>query len=144
MNRFLTVIQYSIDMAAVLAEMKRLLRPAGRMIFVVGRESRVRGMAIMNGDLLCSIASGPAHLAVPMRQERAFTNRFGERIVEDILHFEHDSHDERVSVSPPMIAQRVLRALLPLATGEVLEDIELAIASIDAVSPSALYAGASH
>lgn len=85
-NRFLTVIQYSMDMLEVLHEMKRLLRPDGRAIIVIGKESNVRGLSFKNGMLVAAIASGGAGFQLETRQERTFKNKFGEIIREDILH----------------------------------------------------------
>ncbi|MEO8972158.1 MAG: DNA methyltransferase, partial [Ktedonobacteraceae bacterium] len=85
-NRFLTVIQYSLDMLDVLREMKRLLRPDGRAIIVIGKESNVRGLSFKNGMLVAAIASGRAGFQLETRQERTFKNKFGEIICEDILH----------------------------------------------------------
>lgn len=139
MNRFLTVIQYCIDMAAVISEMRRVLRPSGRIIIVLGRESRVRGIPILNGDLFCSVAARAGGLIGIMRQERAFTNRFGERIVEDILHFEVN---ERASVEPKAardIGREYLRSVVSLAGGDVRADIHAAIDQADEISSSRLY-----
>lgn len=140
MNRFLTVIQYAIDMDAVIAEMKRVLITGGRMIFVLGRESRVRGVPILNGDLFCEVATRAAGLRVVMRQERAFMNRFGERIVEDILHFElGDSAVSYPTSKARHIGREYLERLLPTAAGEIKSDIAAAIESSESVLPSPLF-----
>ena len=49
-NRFLTVIQYSLDMALALRELARVARPGARLILVLGRESFVRGGRFFNGE----------------------------------------------------------------------------------------------
>ncbi len=85
-NRFLTVIQYALDMLDVLKEMRRILRPDGRAIIVVGRESSVRGIRFKNGMLVALLASGGAGFHLETLQERKFMNKFGEIIFEDILH----------------------------------------------------------
>jgi DNA modification methylase len=85
-NRFLTVIQYALDMLDVLQEMYRLLRPHGRAIIVVGRESHIRGASFRNGLLVAVLAIGGAKFQLETRQERMFVNKFGETIYEDILH----------------------------------------------------------
>lgn len=84
-NRFLTVIQYAIDMSEWLMEMHRVLSPAGRLIVVIGRESNVRGVAFKNGALLAALAERFG-FTLASRQERGFVTRFGEPIIEDILH----------------------------------------------------------
>ena len=85
-NRFLTVVQYALDMLDVLKEMRRLLRPDGRAIIVMGRESNVRGLRFKNGLLVAALASGGSGFRLETRQERKFKNKFGEIIYEDILH----------------------------------------------------------
>lgn len=140
MNRFLTVVQYAIDMAAVLAEMNRVARPSARLVFIIGRESRVRGLSIYNGDLLCSVAAQACGLAVTKRQERSFINRFGERIVEDILHFHAGQSEIRVDPeSPVAIGRCILEDLLLSAHGDVRDDLAAAIENAESVSPSPVY-----
>ena len=85
-NRFLTVVQYTLDMLDVLKEMRRLLRPNGRAIIVMGRESNVRGLRFKNGLLVAALGSGGSGFRLETRQERKFKNKFGEIIYEDILH----------------------------------------------------------
>lgn len=85
-NRFLTVVQYTLDMLDALKEIRRLLRPDGRVILVVGRESNIRGLSFKNGMLVAAIALGGAGFHLETRQERKFKNKFGEVIYEDILH----------------------------------------------------------
>jgi DNA modification methylase len=41
-NRFLTVIQYCLDMTDVLSELKRVCKEGSRLVMIVGRESNVR------------------------------------------------------------------------------------------------------
>ncbi|HCI82044.1 MAG TPA: DNA methyltransferase, partial [Ktedonobacter sp.] len=85
-NRFLTVVQYCLDMLDALREMKRVLRPDGRAIIVIGRESTVRSLPFKNGRIVAAIAIGSAEFRLEARQERKFKNKFGEIIYEDILH----------------------------------------------------------
>lgn len=86
-NRFLTVIQYSLDMALALGEARRVVKSNGRLIFVLGRESKVRGTAFFNGELVAELAVRAVGLELENRQERRFKNRFGVDIYEDVLHF---------------------------------------------------------
>jgi len=86
-NRFLTVVQYSIDMLQALNEMRRALRRSGRIVIVIGRESTIRGVRFENYRILCALAMGGAGLKMMSRQERKFVTRFGETIYEDLLHF---------------------------------------------------------
>ncbi len=141
MNRFLTVIQYAIDMAAVLDEIKRLLREGGRLILVVGRESTVRGARILNGSLLGSVAIAGMGLRPIMRQERSFRNRFGERIIEDILHFERCGLAEEIPRSTAVdVARLMLEQLVSAASGEVRSDIVAAIKAASSVKASPVLA----
>jgi hypothetical protein len=84
-NRFLTVIQYCLDMEDMLWELRRVMRRFGRVILVVGRESRVLGVPFHNGSLVAALAERSG-FAVTLRQERKFKNRFGQLIYEDLVH----------------------------------------------------------
>lgn len=86
-NRFLTVIQYCIDMALAIHEAVRVCKKNARLIYVVGRESRVLGVSFCNSGLIFLIATETLGLKCVLRQEREFKNRFGQIIKEDILHF---------------------------------------------------------
>ena len=85
-NRFLTVIQYSLDMSLALREIARVTHPGSLSIVVVGRESMVCGVRFFNGELIAELAVRAIGLVLERRQERVFRNRYGQPIYEDILH----------------------------------------------------------
>lgn len=84
-NRFLTVVQYCIDMARVLQELARVVRPGGRMVFIVGYESQVLGVPFHNAKIVEELAEQMGMFDLAIRQKRLFQNRFGQDIREDIL-----------------------------------------------------------
>ena len=84
-NRFYTVVQYCIDIGAVMQELARVLRPNGCAILVLGHESRVLNTPFYNAEIVEQIAVGCETFEVVLRQQRIFTNRFGQLIREDIL-----------------------------------------------------------
>jgi hypothetical protein len=90
-NRFLTVVQYCIDMALVLAEMRRVGTGGLRAILVLGRESNVQKTPFYNGRIVCELARQIAGFHLVQKQQRVFTNRFGQSIFEDLLHLEAGS-----------------------------------------------------
>jgi len=139
-NRFLTVIQYSIDMMQSLLEMRRVLVPNGRIIIVIGRESRVRRVKFENYKILSALAIEGIGLKLVCRQERRFINRFGKKIFEDILHF---VVDREPLPDPEDFARQVaicfLKRAKKNASGEVKKEIELAINNADNVAPSPLF-----
>ncbi|MBM6918984.1 DNA methyltransferase [Intestinimonas butyriciproducens] len=96
-NRLLTVIQYCIDMALSIKEAMRACCQNARMIYVVGRESNVLGYSFCNSRLIFEIATEIFQLPFLLRQERAFKNRFGQMIYEDILHFENAQTEKFLS-----------------------------------------------
>lgn len=87
-NRFLTVVQYCVDMANTIQELSRVMKKNGRAVFVVGHESRVLGVPFYNADMLERIAQESGLFNVVLRQQRLFLNRFGQRIREDILNLQ--------------------------------------------------------
>lgn len=138
-NRFLTVTQYCLDMAQTFGELTRVCKRSARVIFIVGRESRVRGIPFYNGRLIASVAQAVG-LELVMRQERVFTNRFGQSIFEDILHFVPRLPNFEDSLAGArQIAIDSLKEASDSATGEVLSDIKDAISSAATVEPSPLY-----
>lgn len=105
-NRFLTVIQYCIDMAKAVQEMSRLLIHGGRAILIVGYESSVLGAPFFNADIIERIARKLEFFEVILRQKRVFVNRFGQTIREDILNLTKVDN-----TSDNMIARTVGRAV---------------------------------
>ncbi len=140
-NRFLTVIQYSLDMMLALREMARVTRLGGRLILVLGRVSSVRGVQFFNGELVTELAVQGAGLLMEKRQERVFQNRYGADIYEDILHFRttQDLPDKTWSLGR---ARRVAGEMLSAACRVAPHKEQVAIADsierLDGVSPSPL------
>ncbi|MBI1748193.1 MAG: hypothetical protein HYR55_16645 [Acidobacteria bacterium] len=85
-NRFCTVVQYCIDMALVLAELRRVCTPEARVVLILGRESNVHKTAFYNGEILKRLATDVVGMRLHLKQERVFLNRFGQSIYEDLLH----------------------------------------------------------
>lgn len=122
-NRFLTVIQYCIDIALSLKEAIRVCKSESRMIYVVGRESTVLGCSFCNSELIYEMAQEIFGLNLILRQERVFKNRYGTMIYEDILHFENNKDkyqvDEKtISEKAREIAVRMLKEKKPLEKNE--------------------------
>jgi len=136
-NRFLTVIQYCIDMTAVLGELRRVCKPAGRLIVVVGRESNVRKTKFFNGELMARLAVRAVGYRVEARQERVFQNRFGEMIYEDILHLV--ATVTQPASTPIQIARETLEAARRRAPVESVPDLESALQKLGEVTASPLY-----
>ncbi|MGI6087768.1 MAG: Bpu10I family restriction endonuclease [Kiritimatiellia bacterium] len=91
-NRFLTVVQYCIDMANVLQELARVVRPGGRVVLVVGYESRVLGVPFHNARIVEALAEKIGMFDLIIKQQRVFQNRFGQDIREDILNLTRRSY----------------------------------------------------
>jgi hypothetical protein len=140
-NRFLTVIQYCLDMAQTFHEMARICRSESRLIFIVGRESTVRGTRISNGEIVAEVAHRALGFDLILRQERVFLNRFGQNIFEDILHFSplRNRSPRDFLAGAREIAGEVLEAAYSTAPGKAKDDIKSAIEGIDAVKPSPVF-----
>lgn len=139
-NRFLTVIQYALDMFDVLKELRRLLRPQGRAIIVVGRESTIRGLNFRNGALVAALAHGSSIFELERRQERVFKNKFGEIIYEDILHFIPSTKEVSTSDSfARLVALCSLQQALQQADEEVRTELLEAQARAYMVEKSPLF-----
>jgi DNA modification methylase len=137
-NRFLTVIQYCLDMTDVLREVQRVCKEGSRAIIIVGRESNVRKTRFFNGEIMAALASRCVGFLFAARQERVFMNRFGEQIFEDLLHFDV-ARNSTNSESPREIAREVLAKAKMRAPKESLGDLEHALAVLDEVVVSPIY-----
>ncbi len=138
-NRFVTVIQYALDMALAIREMARVARPGARLILVVGRESTVRRVPFFNGEFVAELAVKAIGLNSDRRQERQFINRYGKKIREDILHYSStlDLPDKEDCLEAArVIAHQTLSATRDLTTDSTREGINDALERIDFVSPS--------
>lgn len=135
-NRFLTVIQYSIDMLQSLKEMRRIIHPEGRIIIIIGRESKVRGVSFENYKILATLAVGGAGLRMICRQERKFINRFGKIIYEDLLHFIPNDTPQVSNNFSKKVAHYFLKEAKSKSTDRTYQDIVSAIKSVNDVTES--------
>lgn len=136
-NRFLTVIQYCMDIAQCIHELDRIAKPGARAIFVVGRESTVLKTPFFNGNLIKQIVGYGSHSRFRLEQERVFTNRYGQSIFEDILHFDLVPGDSTNLVEKGrLIGVEALRSARDVAPDSSKADIAAAISSADEVRPS--------
>lgn len=139
-NRLLTVIQYCLDMDAVLREMVRVCKPDARAILVVGRESKVAGSCIHNSRLVerLAIESGLWQRATAT-EERSFTNRFGRTIIEDIIHLRPAQKAESDAINantPTTIAVDALKEAKSAAPPDKHALFDKAIAAARCLKPS--------
>lgn len=84
-NRYLTVIQYCLDMSQVLDEISRVCKHDSPLILVVGRESNVLGTAFKNSALIQDIMTQRNDISFIQSEERKFLNMYGQVIYEDVL-----------------------------------------------------------
>jgi len=137
-NRFRTVVQYCLDMEQVLESFWRCLEDNGLIVLVIGKESNVRKVQFYNGYIVKKIVEGIGGYESTTNYERAFLNKFGKNIKEDIIVMRKD-------ISPPSaskakeIAIEHLESSLSLAPREVQQDILDAISSVDSITPSPLF-----
>lgn len=138
-NRFLTVIQYCLDMTEVLCELRRVCKEGSRIVVIVGRESNVRKTRFFNGEIVAALASRCAGFSFVSRQERVFMNRFGEQIYEDILHFDAKKEAPTHPAEPRSIGQEVLSLARNRTPEESLADLEEALSRVGQVQASPIY-----
>ena len=142
-NRFLTVTQYCLDLAITLDSLWNATTPDARLIFVMGRESRVRGVPFFNGQIAANLAVEAVGYGLSLRQERFFTNRFGQRIFEDIVHLEKGAH-RKPSGGVLEIARKIAEATLTsgleyVDNDEIKSDLIEAIKRVHEVKESPRY-----
>lgn len=137
-NRFKTVIQYCIDMEQSIRAFWNALRPNGRLILVVGRESNVRGNPFYNGQMVIEILEQSAAFSDIKILERKFTNKFGNNIKEDII-IATKTGKLAKTLFGRKIALKHLENCLQTSTNGVFADITDAINNIDEVTASPIF-----
>ena len=138
-NRFKTVVQYCIDMELAIASFWKALKPNGKMVLVLGRESNVRGIPFYNGQLIIEILEKSNGFSTIKTLERKFTNKFGVNIKEDIIIAEKKTNLATEFINGRFIALNHLKESLPKSAGEVAFDISEAIKTINEIEPSPLF-----
>jgi 16S rRNA G966 N2-methylase RsmD len=142
-NRFLTVVQYCIDMTLALAELCRVCHPEARIVLVVGRESNVHKTAFFNGRILKRLATDVLGMNLHQQQERVFLNRFGQNIYEDLLCLTPDQVDWRCAKLEAVdrareVGKDVLKEALARAPADRVYYLREAIAESERVEASPL------
>jgi len=138
-NRFLTVIQYCLDMAESLSAIQQTLSNAGKVIMIVGRESNVRKTAFYNGELIIDICQSTGLFEVEHKDERVYKNKFGKMIYEDILVLRPINSLLNTDVTAKKVALAHLELAIQRAPIESRDDLSKAISSIDNITPSPIF-----
>ncbi|MCX6380525.1 MAG: DNA methyltransferase [Armatimonadetes bacterium] len=137
-NRFKTVIQYALDMEQALRGFWQMLCDGGRVILIVGRESNIRQLAILNGLIVEEILAEMGGFLLEGKHERCFLNRFGVAIVEDILVLRKAGAPCSQSVGRNIAVEHLKKGLNGLVN-EVQKDVMNAISECEMVQSSPLF-----
>jgi len=129
-NRFKTVIQYCLEIEQTMQSLWKSLADESIMVFVVGRESKVRGISFYNGAIIKDILNQMECFEYVNNHERHFINRFGAKIKEDIIVARKTKRTFSGSVGKN-IAIKHLEKSIPSSTDDVRQDIKEAISQAD-------------
>lgn len=137
-NRFRTVIQYCLDMEQSLLSIWKSLKPNGKVIMVVGRQSKVKGVPFYNSKIIADLIHAGTGFEVLDVQERSFSNKFGQEIVEDILIFKKAFKETRKKGIGKIVASNTLIKTLKKSklSTIITNEIQEAISDIDEISES--------
>lgn len=138
-NRFKTVIQYCLDMEEAIESFWKSLKPNGKMILIVGRESNVRKTPFYNGQIVKEIIESMNGFDIVQMEERTFFNKFGKAIKEDIIIAQKNNIDAIFSKNAKKIAKIHLQEALKYSEEEIKFDIENALKGLNNVTSSPLF-----
>jgi len=139
-NRFKTVVQYAIDMGHTLLNTSLALKPGGRMVFVVGRESMVRKTPFYNSRIIEDAVNAIQAIEVESVNERKFSNRYGECIYEDIITIVKNKNDEDVDLKVfENIGLNHIKNALSYASSELEGDLLAILSKKETVIESPIY-----
>jgi DNA modification methylase len=137
-NRFKTVIQYCLDMELAIRSFWTALKPNGKVVLVLGRESNVRSTPFYNGQMIIEILESCGGFIEIKTLERQFTNKFGNNIKEDII-IATKSNSISENLFGRALSLKHLENSLKTTPNGVHSDISEAISNIDEVKPSPLF-----
>lgn len=141
-NRFLTVIQFCLDIAQTLEELARVCKTDSRLILIVGRESMVNGTRFFNGEIVAEIAHRVMGFELLLKQQRSYRNNFGQSIFEDILHFSpmvSDYSSYNYLDDARKLSGEVLEATYASVPEKRKSDLLSALENITKIHPSPLF-----
>lgn len=139
-NRFKTVVQYCLEIEENLKSLWHSLRNCAVLVFVVGRESRVRGIPFYNGMIIKEIMRAMGSFEDITNYERHFTNRFGIKIKEDIILAKRIASSPSNSIAREISLKHLRKAGLK-AKDDVKKDIEETIDQINGIECSQILNG---
>lgn len=137
-NRFLTVVQYCLDMRRLVWAARRAITDSGVFIIVIGRESNVLRTPFYNADIFRQIIRADGLFSIDEEHERRFTNRFGSDIYEDVIVMSpavrcpQSFGDEPASALGKEVLQKALRRV----PAESRYDLSAAIRQAAQIKPS--------
>ncbi len=137
-NRLRTVVQYCLDMELSILSFWEALKPGGKMVLVVGRESNVRKTPFYNGKIVSQIIVASQGFGELHNLERSFTNKFGADIKEDIL-VAKKTNTSIQGNSAREIAKESLKNAFGHAPNDVKADFHEIFETIDTVKPSPIF-----
>lgn len=137
-NRFLTVIQYCLDMAQALASIRNSIAEHGKVVITIARESNVNQTTFYNGKIIKDICQQTHLFSVVDESQRFFQNKFGLTTHEDVLTLAPNKIiiNEEIDKSARLVATFHLEEALLKVPIESIVNLELAIASVDDISSS--------
>lgn len=139
-NRFLTVVQYCMDLAEVFLELRRICTKNAKIIFIVGVESNIRRTSFKNAELITKIAEICGFNLIGS-QTRSFSNKFGKEIYEDILRMQLLPKNN-IHLSPiekaKKIGQEALINSTKYCSDDIKEEILMAIKKSENITTSPL------
>ncbi|NDV17737.1 hypothetical protein GO009_17105 [Muricauda sp. TY007] len=138
-NRLLTVVQYIMDMEASLKSFWLSLNDNGKMVMVLGKESNVRKTPFYNGLIISELINKMGGFSILSKSNRAFQNKFGKEIIEDILIIKKIANQIPKTGFAQNIAEEHLIEARKSAPVDVINDFDDVMNKIKYVKNSPIY-----
>jgi hypothetical protein len=115
-------------------------KPEALIIIVIGRSSSVQKTTFYNSDIITRISKEVFGMTLHKKQERAFQNRFGQTIYEDLLFLGQNtgfsSDIPAITEKSKEIGKSILSEALDRAPSDRIDHLNSAICSIDRITAS--------
>lgn len=142
-NRFITLTQYCKDISMSLNELIRVSKNGSRIIFIVGKYSTIKKAKVYNGEIVKELGLSMG-LDLVLDQTRKFKNRFGQDIVEEIIHFKNCGNKkihrkDLEKIANEIAIKSLTKTLSTTADSNVKSEIKSAILSVTVTPCSPIY-----
>ncbi len=130
-----------MDMGMTIYEASKALKVGGKMILIVGRESNVRKTKFYNSKIILELIASIPSLILEDTSNREFINRYGEKIIEDIIIVRKENNVPELNIEKisEAVGLKQVEEALQYADESLLADLNVLLSAASQVQKSPIF-----